>query len=169
MEHIKHPFIVGLEGAFEHSSKLYLILDYCEGGDLFFYLQELGKFKERTAQFYIANVVCALKHLHENGILYRDLKPENILLGRDGFIKLSDFGLSKLMKNANDLAHSLCGTKEYIAPEVYVNSANQKSEGYGASCDFWSLGCLLFEMISGYPPFYKHGASLKETVHYIMT
>ena len=71
----------------------------------------------------MANVVLALKHLHEHRILYRDLKPENILLGKDGYIKLSDFGLSKLMKSSKDLAHSMCGTKEYIAPEVYLNGS----------------------------------------------
>jgi serine/threonine protein kinase len=104
--------------AFQTREKLFLILDYCPGGELFFYLQRVGRFKEGSAQFYSANILLALECLHQNGIVYRDLKPENILIGSDGYAKLTDFGLSKdnmLGKKAT----SICGTSEYLAPEVY--------------------------------------------------
>ena len=148
LEKVNHPFIVKLKFAFQTAKKLFLILDYCAGGELFFYLQKLGRFKERTAQFYAANILLALEYLHNHGVIYRDLKPENILVSKEGYAKLTDFGLSKREMSGGKLTHSICGTKEYIAPEVYMG------KGYSFSCDWWSYGCLLFEMIEGLPPFY---------------
>lgn len=109
--------------AFQTSKKLFLVLEFCPGGELFFYLQKLGKFQARSAQFYAANVLLALEHLHQRGILYRDLKPENILIGKDGYAKLTDFGLSKMnMDTPKATATEICGTLEYLAPEVYIGN-----------------------------------------------
>ena len=110
----------------------------------------MHSFAERRAGFYAAEIVLALEHLHKHGILYRDLKPENVLLANDGHIKLTDFGLSKTNVTEGDpRTHSFCGTPEYIAPEVLMNQAT------GTAMDWWSLGTLVYEMMTGYPPFYS--------------
>lgn len=109
----------------------------------------LGKFKHLTVEFYAANILLALEHLHSDlGVIYRDLKPENILLGEDGYLWLADFGLSR-SNMKGQLTRTVCGTKDYIAPEVLVG------RGYGFSCDWWSFGCLIYEMLTGYPVFFE--------------
>jgi serine/threonine protein kinase len=95
LEKVNHPFIVHLDCAFQTDKKLFFVMDYCPGGELFFYISQIGRFKEQSAKFYAANVLLALECLHSNGIIYRDLKPENILIDSDGYAKLTDFGLSK--------------------------------------------------------------------------
>lgn len=142
-------FIVGLKFSFQTPSDLYLVTDYMSGGELFWHLQKEGRFLEDRAKFYIAELVLALEHLHDNDIVYRDLKPENILLDANGHIVLCDFGLSKANLNNDGTTNTFCGTTEYLAPEVLLDES-----GYTKMVDFWSLGVLIFEMCCGWSPFY---------------
>ncbi|OBT73245.1 AGC/AKT protein kinase [Pseudogymnoascus sp. 05NY08] len=143
------PFIVGLKFSFQTPTDLYLVTDYMSGGELFWHLQKEGRFDEKRAKFYIAELILALQHLHVHDIVYRDLKPENILLDANGHIALCDFGLSKANLTKNDTTNTFCGTTEYLAPEVLLDEA-----GYTKMVDFWSLGVLVFEMCCGWSPFY---------------
>lgn len=143
------PFIVGLKFSFQTPSDLYLVTDYMSGGELFWHLQKEGRFDEKRAKFYIAELILAIQHLHEADIVYRDLKPENILLDANGHIALCDFGLSKANLTKNDTTNTFCGTTEYLAPEVLLDES-----GYTKMVDFWSLGVLVFEMCCGWSPFY---------------
>uniref|UniRef100_A0A7S2S4V0 non-specific serine/threonine protein kinase n=1 Tax=Mucochytrium quahogii TaxID=96639 RepID=A0A7S2S4V0_9STRA len=147
LEEIDHPFIVSLRFAFQTTQKLYMIFDYFNGGELFHYLSKGGRFTEERAKFYAAEIALGLEHVHAMNIIYRDLKPENLLLDADGHIRITDFGLSK-ENVTDDNVRSFCGTPEYLAPEVL------KRQQYGKAVDWWSLGTLLYEMISGLPPFY---------------
>lgn len=147
---VRHPFIVGLNMAFQTADKLFFVLDYCSGGELFFHLGKVGRFTEERAKFYAAQITLALEYVHSLGIIYRDLKPENVLLDRNGNVRLTDFGLSKEgVLDHSSGANSFCGTPEYIAPEVILR------QGHGRAVDWWSLGALLYEMITGLPPFYS--------------
>jgi len=152
MGSISHPFIVRLHYAFQTNSKLYFVLSYCPGGELFFHLGREGKFPESKAKFYAAEILCALDYLHQHDIIYRDLKPENVLLDREGHVCLTDFGLSKQDIPDNTSAHSFCGTPEYLAPEVI------KKSGHGKAADWWSFGSFVFEMLTGLPPFYSNAS-----------
>jgi serine/threonine protein kinase len=143
------PFIVGLKFSFQTPTDLYLVTDYMSGGELFWHLQKEGRFDEKRAKFYIAELILALQHLHMHDIVYRDLKPENILLDANGHIALCDFGLSKANLTKNATTNTFCGTTEYLAPEVLLDEA-----GYTKMVDFWSLGVLVFEMCCGWSPFY---------------
>ncbi|PVH71899.1 kinase-like protein [Cadophora sp. DSE1049] len=143
------PFIVGLKFSFQTPTDLYLVLDYKSGGELFWHLQKEGRFDEKRAKFYTAELILALQHLHMHDIVYRDLKPENILLDANGHIALCDFGLSKANLSKNSTTNTFCGTTEYLAPEVLLDEA-----GYTKMVDFWSLGVLVFEMCCGWSPFY---------------
>uniref|UniRef100_A0A8C1ZVJ0 non-specific serine/threonine protein kinase n=1 Tax=Cyprinus carpio TaxID=7962 RepID=A0A8C1ZVJ0_CYPCA len=157
---VNHPFIVKLHYAFQTEGKLYLILDFLRGGDLFTRLSKEVMFTEEDVKFYLAELALALDHLHGLGIIYRDLKPENILLDNDGHIKLTDFGLSKESADHENKAYSFCGTVEYMAPEV-VNR-----RGHTHSADWWSYGVLMFEMLTGTLPF--QGKDRKETMTMIL-
>lgn len=147
LEAVKHPFIVDLIYAFQTGGKLYLILEYLSGGELFMHLEREGIFLEDTASFYLAEIVLALEHLHSEGIIYRDLKPENILLDAHGHVKLTDFGLCKESVQEGTMTHTFCGTIEYMAPEILTRS------GHGKAVDWWSLGALMYDMLTGAPPF----------------
>uniref|UniRef100_A0A8C1K5X7 non-specific serine/threonine protein kinase n=1 Tax=Cyprinus carpio TaxID=7962 RepID=A0A8C1K5X7_CYPCA len=157
---VNHPFIVKLHYAFQTEGKLYLILDFLRGGDLFTRLSKEVMFTEEDVKFYLAELALALDHLHSLGIIYRDLKPENILLDEEGHIKVTDFGLSKEAIDHDKRAYSFCGTIEYMAPEV-VNR-----RGHTQSADWWSFGILMFEMLTGSLPF--QGKDRKETMALIL-
>ncbi|XP_074662868.1 ribosomal protein S6 kinase alpha-3-like isoform X2 [Tubulanus polymorphus] len=157
---VDHPFIVKLHYAFQTEGKLYLILEFLRGGDLFTRLSKEVMFTEEDVKFYLAELALALDHLHTVGIIYRDLKPENILLDADGHVKLTDFGLSKESIFEEKKTYSFCGTVEYMAPEV----VNRK--GHGAAADWWSYGVLMFEMLTGSLPF--QGMNRKETMTQIL-
>lgn len=156
---VRHPFIVRLHYAFQTEGKLYLILDFLRGGDLFTRLSKEVMFTEEDVKFYLAELALALDHLHDLGIIYRDLKPENILLDSDGHISLTDFGLSKEAVD-DTKAYSFCGTVEYMAPEV-VNR-----RGHTTAADWWSFGVLMYEMLTGSLPF--QGSNRKETMTQIL-
>jgi len=144
---LQHPFLMQLRYAFQTDSKLYFVLDFYKGGELFFHLKKVKKFTEAQAKFLVAEVGCALGHLHSLDIVYRDLKPENILLDSTGHACLTDFGLAKEL-GGDEMSNTFCGTPEYLAPEVISNV------GHGKPVDWWSLGILLFELSVGMPPFY---------------
>ncbi|XP_043928386.1 cAMP-dependent protein kinase catalytic subunit PRKX isoform X2 [Protopterus annectens] len=145
LKEVSYPFLVKLFWTHHDERFLYMLMDYVPGGELFSYLRNMGRFNNGTGLFYSAEIVCAIEYLHSKEIVYRDLKPENILLDRAGHIKLTDFGFAKKLV---DRTWTLCGTPEYLAPEVI------QSKGHGRAVDWWALGVLIFEMLSGFPPFF---------------
>nr|XP_002126100.1 cAMP-dependent protein kinase catalytic subunit PRKX-like [Ciona intestinalis] len=145
LNQIQHPFIVQLFWADHDNSFLYMLLEFACGGELFSYLRNAGRFNNSTSLFFASEIVSALEYLHQRHIVYRDLKPENVLLDRDGHTKLTDFGFAKKVE---DRTWTLCGTPEYLAPEVI------QSKGHGRSVDWWALGILTYEMLAGFPPFW---------------
>ncbi|XP_063238014.1 serine/threonine-protein kinase Sgk2-like isoform X2 [Bacillus rossius redtenbacheri] len=153
LRNLNHPFLVGLHYSFQTPDKLYFVLDYVNGGELFFHLQRERQFAEPRARFYTAEMAVALGYLHTHGIVYRDLKPENLLLDAQGHVVLTDFGLSKEGLFPTDTTHTFCGTPEYLAPEVL------RKEGYDTSVDWWCLGAVLYEMLYGLPPFYSQNTA----------
>ena len=143
------PFIVTLHFAFQTMENLYMILDYCPGGDLGFHLMS-RLFEENEAKFYIGELILAIEHLHNLDIIYRDLKPENILIDSENHIKLADFGLAKERIAQGELTQSFCGSPAYLSPEMV------QRKGVGKSADIYGIGAVLYEMISGTPPFYSN-------------
>jgi p70 ribosomal S6 kinase len=143
---LDHPFIVSLRFAFQSESKLFLVMDFLSGGELFFHLKRRGLLMENDARFYFSEMILAIEFLHNNGIIHRDLKPENVLLKGNGHVCLTDFGLAKEIGDS-DKVRTLCGTSEYMAPEMIARN------GYSKSVDWWSLGALFYEMLTSDPPF----------------
>jgi RAC serine/threonine-protein kinase len=152
---LRSPFLVRLHFAFQTPDKLYFVMDYVNGGELFYHLQREKTFSPKRIQFYGAEIVLGLEYLHKQGIIYRDLKPENLLLTGDGHICMTDFGISKEGLDCKDSrTATFCGTPEYLAPEVL------EGKGYGKEVDWWSFGTLMFEMFTGLPPFYSEDVQL---------
>lgn len=146
---LNHPFLVRLHYSFQTADKLYFIMDFINGGELFFHLQKDRRFTEDRVRFYAAEIASGLEYLHSQGVIYRDLKPENLLLTAEGHIIMTDFGLSKEgLAGSDDRTSTFCGTPEYLAPEIL------DGKGYGKAVDWWSFGTLMYEMMTGLPPFY---------------
>ncbi|GAA5917391.1 hypothetical protein JCM8208_006472 [Rhodotorula glutinis] len=145
LAHVRHPFVVNLFCTFQDEANLYMLLEYVQGGELFSHLRRAQRFSADVARFYTANIILVLENLHAQDIIYRDLKPENLLIDSTGHIKVTDFGFAKYVP---ERTWTLCGTPEYLAPEIIT------ATGHGAAADWWALGVLLFELLAGYPPFF---------------
>jgi serine/threonine protein kinase len=141
---LNHPFLVRMYRSYQDSINLYMVMEYIAGGEMFSHLRRLGRFSVDVGRFYLAEVILAIEYIHSFDIIYRDLKPENLLLDQNGHVKITDFGFAKKVE---DRTFTLCGTPEYLAPEIIQN------KGHGKAVDWWAIGILLFEMLAGYPPF----------------
>jgi serine/threonine protein kinase len=141
---VDHPFLVNTAGFSQDDRYMYLVLELINGGELFTYLRSVGRFPVEQAQFYSAQVCQMFEYLHSKNIIYRDLKPENILIDKTGYLKLTDFGFAKYCEGRT---YTLCGTPEYLAPEILLN------KGHGKPVDWWTFGVLLYEMNAGIDPF----------------
>ena len=147
LQTVNHPFLCSLVFCFQTEDRIYFIMNFVRGGELFQHLKRFKIFDEDKVKFYAAQIGMALQYLHDKGIIYRDLKPENILMDEEGYLQLADFGMAKTLKS-NEKTNSFCGTPEYLAPEVI------RSEGHNYLADWWSYGILIYEMLSALPPFY---------------
>jgi len=146
---VQHQFVVGLNFSFQSHSRLYLIMDYCPGGDMGMALAKHRRFSEDNARVYAAEILLALEYLHKNKIIFRDLKPDNVIFDSDGHALLTDFGLSKTGMGATDKSTSFCGSVAYLAPEML------RKQGHTKSIDWYLLGVLIYEMLVGVPPYFN--------------
>ena len=143
----KHPFIISMLESFQTPSAMFIVMEYAAGRDMFFMIHERGTLTLFQTRAYITQVTLALDHVHSKGFIYRDLKPENLLIRDDGYLRLTDFGFAKALK-PGERAYTVCGTPDYLAPETL------RQQGCNRAADFWAIGVLLFEMMTGYPPFH---------------
>ncbi|XP_011494069.1 PREDICTED: cAMP-dependent protein kinase catalytic subunit-like [Ceratosolen solmsi marchali] len=156
LQSLHFPFVVYLQYCFKDNAYIYIVLPFINGGEMFSHLRKMGKFSESLSRFYAAQVALVLEYLHKCNLIYRDLKPENILIDNLGYIRVVDFGFCKQINNRT---WTLCGTPEYLAPEIIL------SKGYGKSIDWWSFGILLYEMNAGYSPFFsQHTVNIYEKI-----
>ena len=147
LQNIDHPFLCGLIFCFQTEDRIFFVMPFLSGGELFTHLKKFKRFSEEMVKFYGAQISIALQYLHDKNIIYRDLKPENILLDEKGYLCLADFGMAKKLEYSKK-ALSFCGTPEYLAPEII------KGDGYDQNIDWWSLGIIFYELLCGTPPFY---------------
>ena len=148
LQNLNYQFLVGMDFCFQTQERIYFVMNFIRGGELFKHLLNCKFFPEEKAKFYSAIIGLALEYLHTHGIVYRDIKPDNILIDEDGYLKLADFGMAKMLKD-QEKAFSLCGTPEYFPPEIITR------EGHNKAADWWSYGILLYEMLFGIAPFYS--------------
>lgn len=149
LKQLDHPFVTKMHYSFQTPNNLYLILDYCPGGDLHYHRSERKIFKECEARFFIAEILLAVEYIHSLNIIHRDLKPENILIDEDGHCCLSDFGLAEDDMSDDDLAMDYCGTPNYMPPEMI------EKQGVDKSADVYQIGTLLYDFLVGFPPYYS--------------
>jgi CRP-like cAMP-binding protein len=143
---VDHPFILKLHNSYKDDRYIYFLLELAPGGELFTFLRKAGRFNEKAGRFYASSVLLAFEQLHTKLIVYRDLKPENLILDAKGFLKVCDFGLAKVV---TDKTWTLCGTPDYLAPEIIL------SKGHNKAVDYWALGILIYEMCAGFVPYYS--------------
>ena len=148
LEQVDHPFIVKMHWAFQNTDELYFVMDICTGGEIFFHLSKFKRFPEELAKFYFCEILLGIEYLHSLNIVYRDLKPENILIDIDGHVKIADFGLAKIIPRLN-MSYSFCGSPEYMSPEML------QGIGHDRRLDYYCLGALLYEMLTGLPPYFN--------------
>ena len=138
MQSLDHPFLVGMVFCFQTEKRIYFVMPFIRGGEFFQHLRQTKFFPEEKVQFYAASIGLAFDYLHSKGFIYRDIKPENILNGEDGYLKLINFGMAKIINN-DEKATSFCGTPEYLAPEIITG------EGHNREADWWSFGILILK------------------------
>ena len=159
LQSLDYPFLVGMVFCFQTEERVYFVLPFIQGGELFQHLRKYKYFPEKNVKFYASIIGLSLEYLHKKGIVYRDIKPENILLEKDGYLKLIDFGMAKILKG-DEKTNSFCGTPEYLAPEIITG------EGHNRMADWWSYGTLVYEMLFGIPPFFNENV---ETMYELIT
>ena len=148
MVKVNCPFIIDIKFAFQDKHNLYLLTEFMQGGELFFHLYREKRFNNEKAKFYAIEIILAIEFLHKKNMMYRDLKPENVLIDKKGHIKLTDFGLSKILSKEKEKTYTICGTPQYLAPEILT------CDGYDDAVDWWSLGCIIYKMLTGIDPFH---------------
>lgn len=165
MGSINHPMILKLNAVGQDKRIMYQFFDYCKNGNLSNILKEHKVLNRPCAEFVSAQLVLVLEYLHNNHIIYRDLKPDNILVADDGYIKLTDFGLSKRMMK-KDRTNTYCGTDWYMAPEI-IMKYEKENKGYSMAVDWYALGIVIYELIVGETPFYHENPAkvLKKIVN----
>eukprot|EP01123_Difflugia_compressa_P014001 TRINITY_DN6867_c0_g1_i1.p1 TRINITY_DN6867_c0_g1~~TRINITY_DN6867_c0_g1_i1.p1 ORF type:complete len:406 (+),score=64.95 TRINITY_DN6867_c0_g1_i1:170-1219(+) len=147
LKKIRHPLIIKLYCTFQTNERVGFVMEYINGGQLFYHMRKESMFTQDIACFYAAEIILALEYLHSQHIIHRDLKPENILITAQGHVCLTDFGLAKEAVTSDEGASTFCGTMEYMPPEMILG------QKYGKPADFWSVGILIFDMLTGQPPF----------------